>query len=505
MKKKLLAILLALGLVITCMPMMAAFAATEINENPLSFTKGEGDDEGKYILTFTVPKAIYNQKIYSYQFGFTFDKGAFEICERYDADEEGYVTDLTHNFNSKLPPTITGRDTINKNGSVGISGAASESATFNKDISITMKFNKKAGADLDQASAFVINDYKIWSTDPEKPIACLTSDQDADTAAYTLDADRFAVAANSAEGTAAHTHTYTVGDYVWQNLDNPEKVSCTATKTCTDANCSGEGKTVTETVTMGNGIEETEKVDATCTVDGHRTYTANFVDTAFKTQIKSAGILASGHTLLHHDRVEATEIADGNIEYWECSKCNKNFSDAEGTIEVTDITIPKTGTKYTVTYTIERCGVPEDKEITGYLCKKDSDYSTDITDDQFRKEKTGLQENEIKKVTTAGSEITFNEVTAGSYVLVILGDETTRSTRVDVVVENQNISGQAKFYLFGDVNEDNKVNMEDVKMFMSVIVGNSEFDDKIKPALGYKVPGLPRAVDITDARRSMGV
>ncbi len=505
MKKKLLAILLALGLVITCMPMMAAFAATKINENPLSFTKGEGADEGKYILTFTVPKAIYNQKIYSYQFGFTFDKGAFEICERYDAVEEGYVTDLTHNFNSKLPPTITGRDTINKNGSVGISGAASESATFNKDISITMKFNKKAGADLDQASAFVINDYKIWSTDPEKPIACLTSDQDADTAAYTLDADRFAVAANSAEGTAEHTHTYIVGDYVWQNLDNPEKVSCTATKTCTDENCSGEGKTVTETVTMGNGIEKKEEKAATCTEKGNMTYTANFVDAAFGTQTKSVDILASGHTLLHHDKMEATEIADGNIEYWECSKCNKNFSDAEGTIEVTDITIPKTGAKYTVTYTIERCGVPENKEITGYLCKKDSDYSTDITDDQFRKEKTGLQENEIKKVTTAGSEITFNEVTAGSYVLVILGDETTRSTRVDVVVENQNISGQAKFYLFGDVNEDNKVNMEDVKMFMSVIVGNSEFDDKIKPALGYKVPGLPRAVDITDARRSMGV
>lgn len=505
MKKKLLAILLALGLVITCMPMMAAFAATEINENPLSFTKGEGDDEGKYILTFTVPKAIYNQKIYSYQFGFTFDKGAFEICERYDADEGGNVTDLTHNFTAKLNPTITGRDTINKNGSVGISGAASESATFNKDISITMKFNKKAGADLDQASAFVINDYKIWSTDPEKPIACLTSDQDADTAAYTLDADRFAVAANSAEGTAEHTHTYTVGDYVWKNLDDPETVSCTATKTCTDENCSGEGKTVTETVTMGKGIEKKEEKAATCTEKGNMTYTANFVDADFTTQIKSADILASGHTLLHHDKMEATEIADGNIEYWECSKCNKNFSDAEGTIKVTDITIPKTGAKYTVTYTIERCGVPENKEITGYLCKKDSDYSTDITDDQFRKEKTGLQENEIKKATINNNEVYFGEVTVGKYILVILGDETTRSTRVDVDVIDRDISGQAKLYLFGDVNEDNEVNMEDVKMFMSVIVGNSEFDDKIKPALGYKVPGLPRAVDITDARRSMGV
>lgn len=503
MKKKLLAILLALGLVITCMPMMAAFAATEIKGNPLSFTKGEGDDEGKYILTFTVPQTIYNQKISSYQFSFTFDKGAFEICERYDEDEGDNVTDLTHNFTTKLTPTITERGTINENGIVSISGATSADATFNKDISITMKFNKKIGADLNKASAFAISEYKIWQVNAV--IACLTSDQDADTAAYTLDADRFAVAANSAEGTAEHTHTYTVGDYVWQNLDNPETVSCTATKTCTNANCSGEGKTVTETVTMNKGIEETEKVDATCTVDGHRTYKANFVDTDFGTQIKRADILASGHTLQHHDRVEATESADGNIEYWKCSKCNKNFSDAEGTIEVTDITIPKTGTKYTVTYTIERCGVPGDKEITGYLCKKDSDYSTDITDDQFRKGDTGLQENEIKKVTTAGNEITFNEVTAGNYVLVILGDETTRSTRVDVVVENQAISGQAKLYLFGDVNEDKEVNMEDVKMFMSVIVGNSEFNDKIKPALGYKVPGLPRAVDITDARRIMKV
>ena len=75
--------MLALGLVITCMP-MAAFAATAIEENPLSFTKVEGAADGKYILTFTVPKAIYSQTIWSYQFEFEFDKNAFEICGRYD-------------------------------------------------------------------------------------------------------------------------------------------------------------------------------------------------------------------------------------------------------------------------------------------------------------------------------------------------------------------------------------------------------------------------------------
>ena len=377
----------------------------------------------------------------------------------------------------------------------------------NEEFGLTAKFTTETAPTKDDGYFKITSYYvdkKAGNETTATPIVRTVGYSGADTAAYTLDADRFAVAANSAEGTAEHTHTYGAPTYEW-NYDDPENVTCTATKTCTDANCSGEGKTVTETVTMGNGIEKKEEKAATCTEKGNMTYTANFVDADFTTQTQNAEIPALGHSLDHHNKVEATEIADGNIEYWECSKCNKNFSDAEGTTEVTDITIPKTGAKYTVTYTIERCGVPENKEITGYLCKKDSDYSTDITDDQFRKEKTGLQENEIKKATINNNEVYFGEVTVGKYILVILGDETTRSTRVDVDVIDRDISGQAKLYLFGDVNEDNEVNMEDVKMFMSVIVGNSEFDDKIKPALGYKVPGLPRAVDITDARRSMGV
>lgn len=575
MKKKLLAILLALGLVITCMPMMAAFAATKINENPLSFTKGEGADEGKYILTFTVPKAIYNQKIYSYQFGFTFDKGAFEICERYDAVEEGYVTDLTHNFNSKLPPTITGRDTINKNGSVGISGAASESATFNKDISITMKFNKKAGADLDQASAFVINDYKIWSTDPEKPIACLTSDQDADTAAYTLDADRFAVAANSAEGTAAHTHTYGAPTYKW-NYADPENVTCTASRKCeTNPNhIETEEATVTSEVTQ----------EATCMQKKETTYTATFENTAFEKQTKvvTGAIDPNNHdyTVTYawdlsnqsgvtctatreckrneaHDKKieEAKEIKENIIGKATCTSTGKKTYtasfDSFAPSESEEVEIPATGhdfenskdylhdstqhwkkckncdageenkkenhtginkcdicgyeKTYTVTCNVMRYGVRDDVEITGYLCKKDGSYSDKITDDQFRKGDTGLQENEIKKVSTTGNEITFNGVTAGNYVLVILGDERTRSTRVAFVVDGDNISRQAKLYLFGDVNGDGDLTEEDVEKFMDVVVGNSICDDTIQAALGYRVQGRPKAVDITNARRIMGV
>ena len=47
------------------------------------------------------------------------------------------------------------------------------------------------------------------------------------------------------------------------------------------------------------------------------------------------------HTLVHHPRVEPTCCAPGNIEYWSCAECNKNFSDAEGKVEVTDVVLPQ--------------------------------------------------------------------------------------------------------------------------------------------------------------------
>ncbi len=503
MKKKLLAILLALGLVITCMS-MAAFAATAIDKNPLELKK---TGENAYTVTLTLPSTYLDGGVDTVQVGFSFPE-KFKLETRNSSPNKfTYVND--DGDETTCSATITPISTANTNHEVVNAFSCGDGNYIQSETGIVLTVNfTTTAAPTENDGEFRITNYlvnKKTNSAADTPVVRTVGYSGADTAAYTLNADNFVVKANSAEGTAEHTHTYTVGDYVWQNLDNPETVSCTATKTCTDANCSGEGKTVTETVTMSKGIEKKEEKAATCTEKGNMTYTANFVDADFTTQTKSVDIPALDHSLKHHDRMEATESVDGNIEYWECSKCNKNFSDAKGTQEVANIIIPKTGDKYTVTYTIERCGVTDDKEITGYLCNKDSDYSTDITDDQFRKGDTGLQENEIKKATINNNEVYFDEVTVGSYVLVILGDETTRSTRVDVVVENQNISGQANLYLFGDVNEDKKVNMEDVKMFMSVIVGNSEFDDKIKPALGYKVQGLPRAVDITDARRSMGV
>ena len=57
-----------------------------------------------------------------------------------------------------------------------------------------------------------------------------------------------------------------------------------------------------------------------------------------------------GHNLTHHKAVPATCTAPGTIEYWSCDRCNKNFSDAAGTTEVTSTVDPQKGHDFSGAY-----------------------------------------------------------------------------------------------------------------------------------------------------------
>ena len=83
-----------------------------------------------------------------------------------------------------------------------------------------------------------------------------------------------------------------------------------------------------------NITSETQK--STCTVAGNTTYTAkaSFGGEEY-TDTKSVALPLEPHTLTKTEAVEATCTAEGNIEYWTCSVCNKVFKDAEGTEEIT--------------------------------------------------------------------------------------------------------------------------------------------------------------------------
>ena len=104
-------------------------------------------------------------------------------------------------------------------------------------------------------------------------------------------------------------------------------------KTCT-AKRSFEGdKTYIETAKAT--VISKEIKPATCTDNGKTAYTATFAVNWATTQTKVlADIPATGHKLTKVNAKAATHMAEGNIEYWHCSVCEKYFSDESATTEI---------------------------------------------------------------------------------------------------------------------------------------------------------------------------
>ncbi len=142
---------------------------------------------------------------------------------------------------------------------------------------------------------------------------------------------------------------------------------------------------------LGHEMTFHEAKAATCTETGNVAYYScgrcgkNFSDEAGTTEITDVTIPALGHKLTHHEAVKATCTEDGTKEYWECSVCGKKFADAEGKTEITDVTIPASGHKLThheaVKATCTEDGTKEYWECS--VCGKkfaDAEGKTEITD-----------------------------------------------------------------------------------------------------------------------------
>ena len=120
--------------------------------------------------------------------------------------------------------------------------------------------------------------------------------------------------------------------------------------------------------------EVMETVEPTCTEHGYTTHKCSLCDSIVK--VYKDDVLKP-HTLTHHALKDATCTEAGNIEYWQCSVCNKLFSDEATTKEITDaasLVIPAKGHKF-------------DREGNCTVCQyKDSRYAlfnlegiTDVT------------------------------------------------------------------------------------------------------------------------------
>ena len=89
--------------------------------------------------------------------------------------------------------------------------------------------------------------------------------------------------------------------------------------------------------------EVMETVEPTCTEHGYTTRKCSLCNSIVK--VYKVDVLKP-HKLTHHELKDATCTEAGNIEYWQCSVCNKLFSDEATTKEITDaasLVIPAKG------------------------------------------------------------------------------------------------------------------------------------------------------------------
>lgn len=138
-------------------------------------------------------------------------------------------------------------------------------------------------------------------------------------------------------GTSTAPATVTVATKTAATCGADEVVTYTATY---------EGNTDTKDVThtgtaTGNHtwVEDGEPNPApTCTTGGSQAYVCS-VCGATKTET----VLALGHDMAYTAAVPATCIADGNVAYYYCSRCQKYFADEDGNTELSSIVDPATG------------------------------------------------------------------------------------------------------------------------------------------------------------------
>ena len=131
-------------------------------------------------------------------------------------------------------------------------------------------------------------------------------------------------------------------EHVWDEGTVTTPATCTTdgvlTKTCTVEGCD---KTKTEAIPALGHDYQAVVTEPTCTEAGYTTYTCSRCDDSHTAD----EVPALGHTITAVVAKAATCETAGNIAYWECTVCDKYFSDAEGTTEIAaaEVVIPATG------------------------------------------------------------------------------------------------------------------------------------------------------------------
>ncbi len=167
-------------------------------------------------------------------------------------------------------------------------------------------------------------------------------------------------------------------------IDPAVEATCTETGLTEGKHCAvcGEILLAQETVDMlGHSYDEgTITTAPTCTEDGVKTFVCECGD------VKTEPVSATGHNLVHNEKIDPTCTQPGLKEHYACENCGKTFIDeaCEFELPVKFMAIAATGHVYDAMITEPTC---TEGGFTTYICAKcDDSYIADETEARGHKE-----------------------------------------------------------------------------------------------------------------------
>ncbi len=235
-----------------------------------------------------------------------------------------------------------------------------------------------------------------------------------------------------------------------------------------------------------SNMKKVEAKAATCTEDGNIEYyhcsdcNKNFKDINGNEEVTDVVVKATGHNMAQVAAKAATCTEDGNIEYYHCPDCNKNFKDKDGKEEVADVVVKATGHNM-AQVAAKAATCTEDGNIEYYHCPdcnknfKDINGNEEVTDVVVKA--TG-HKYEDGVCTVCGEKEPVNPSDPTNPDSPKPSGEVSGDGKLSTVDAKwilQNIAKSRDFsdeqFRAADLNGDGKLSVVDVKWVLQIVAG----------------------------------